>query len=387
MIDDLNDGVDQRSLSEDEGRNSDNNENEPINNDQQDDNENNDEAGRRIDPKTSKKRIVRNPIPKLNPARLKGPKGVHTIEEYFKGFKFHGKGHEKHDLNRVMKRLEHWGHRLFPKYQFDDFIEKLEALGTKKELQTFLTRYRRDMMLDEVIIRDEDDAVDEREKSPEPVDEFDLLIAEQIEKTKQGATTVETTQRNNDIFDSLLNSQSQKVSSSSQQVNNSESNNTTESEEEIKKRIERNRQQAIERRRAKLQQDGQIKRAKFSEASIASPEIEIAEEVSRPSNNLSPTNESNSKVQTPTTNDKEQAPTLTDEEINSIFNSDTQSSDYTDIQNTGIFNVNQQLSSTIDNNLNNTNAPRSLLTDEELEREINEAVTQFAQQKKRTHST
>lgn len=386
MIDDLNDGVDQRSLSEDEGRNSDNNENEPINNDQQDDNENNDEAGRRIDPKTSKKRIVRNPMPKLNPARLKGPKGVHTIEEYFKGFKFHGKGHEKHDLNRVMKRLEHWGHRLFPKYQFDDFIEKLEALGTKKELQTFLTRYRRDMMLDEVIIRDEDDAVDEREKSPEPVDEFDLLIAEQIEKTKQAATTVETTQRNNDIFDSLLNSQSQKIPSSSQQVNNSESNNTTESEEEIKKRIERNRQLAIERRRAKLQ-DEQVKRAKTSEASIASPEIEIAKEVSPPSNNLSQTNESNSKVQTPATHDKEQAPTLTDEEINSIFNSDTQPSDYTDIQNAEMFNVNQQLSSTVKNNLNNPNAPRSLLTDEELEREINEAVNQFAQQKKQTHST
>ena len=38
------------------------------------------------------------------------------------------------DLDRVMKRLEHWGHRLFPKLDFDDFLERLEKLGTKKKV-------------------------------------------------------------------------------------------------------------------------------------------------------------------------------------------------------------------------------------------------------------
>ncbi|XP_015112679.1 TIMELESS-interacting protein [Diachasma alloeum] len=145
-----------------------------------------DGEGRRIDPSTSKKKIIRREIPKLNPARLKGPKGVATIEEYFEGFKFHGKGHEKADLERVMKRLEHWAHRLFPKYQFDDFLEKAEALGSKKELQTYLTKYRKDMLSVDQVMEEENEEVGEgREKSPEPVDEFDMLIAEQIERTKQ----------------------------------------------------------------------------------------------------------------------------------------------------------------------------------------------------------
>ena len=34
-----------------------------------------------------------------------------------------------------MGMLEHWAHRLFPKATFDDFIERLEKLGSKKALQ------------------------------------------------------------------------------------------------------------------------------------------------------------------------------------------------------------------------------------------------------------
>ena len=32
----------------------------------------------------------------------------------------------------MMSTLEHWAHRLFPKASFDDFIERLEKLGSKK---------------------------------------------------------------------------------------------------------------------------------------------------------------------------------------------------------------------------------------------------------------
>jgi len=38
------------------------------------------------------------------------------------------------DLKLLMSRLEHWAHRLFPKLSFDDFIERLEKLGSKKEI-------------------------------------------------------------------------------------------------------------------------------------------------------------------------------------------------------------------------------------------------------------
>jgi TIMELESS-interacting protein len=72
---------------------------------------------------------------KLDPERLKGPRGITVIENAFKDFKFHGKGHERLDLNRVMKRLEHWAHRLYPRFQFDDCLDKIEKLGQKKPVQ------------------------------------------------------------------------------------------------------------------------------------------------------------------------------------------------------------------------------------------------------------
>ena len=43
-----------------------------------------------------------------------GARGVHTLEELFADFKPHGKGREFEDLDVVMKKMEHWAHRLFP---------------------------------------------------------------------------------------------------------------------------------------------------------------------------------------------------------------------------------------------------------------------------------
>ncbi|KOC68406.1 Protein TIPIN like protein [Habropoda laboriosa] len=222
-------------------------------------------AKRRIDPSTSKTHIVRNPVPKLNTERLKGPKGIHTIEKYFEGFKFHGKGHEKMDLDRIMKRLEHWGHRLFPKLDFDDFLEKLEKLGNKKDLQVFITRYRLDMINNDSDVTDQDiiDAEEDKEQD-EPFDEFDKLIAEQIEKQKhiiQKSSISDTSQNNNEAFDKLL---------SQCNVKNSQSVNTTSTSsqlsDEVKERIERNRQQAVQRRLARLKEvQEEAKRKKLEE--------------------------------------------------------------------------------------------------------------------------
>ncbi|XP_011341926.2 LOW QUALITY PROTEIN: protein TIPIN homolog [Ooceraea biroi] len=96
-------------------------------------------TARRIDPSTATRtHVIRNPAPKLNTERLKGPNGIQIIEKYFEAFKFYGKGHEKTDLDRIMKRLEHWSYRLFPKYHFDDFLARAEQLGAKKDLRDIL---------------------------------------------------------------------------------------------------------------------------------------------------------------------------------------------------------------------------------------------------------
>lgn len=56
------------------------------------------------------------------------------MESFFSDMKLHGKGREREDLEAVMKRLEHWAHRLAPRLQFDDCLKKIEKLGSKKEV-------------------------------------------------------------------------------------------------------------------------------------------------------------------------------------------------------------------------------------------------------------
>lgn len=209
---------------------------------------------KRIDPSTSsKKHIVRNPLPKLNTERLKSPKGIHTIEKYFEGFKYYEKGYEKLDLDRIMKRLEHWGHRLFPKLDFDDFLERLEKLGTKKDLQVFIKKYRQDMINEDIDIINQDNNIDieENKEQDEPIDEFDLLIAEQIEKQKQvmqqSSFNIVTT--NDDVFDKLLSE-----SNTTNSLVTTNTSNSSQLSNEVKERIEKNRQQAIQRRLAKLKE-------------------------------------------------------------------------------------------------------------------------------------
>lgn len=125
-----------------------------------------------------KKRIVKprkavlNPQPKLDPVRLCGKRGIGTLESFFSGIEFKGKGHEKSDLNLVMTRLEHWAHRLFPKMTFDDCIDKIEDLGAKRQVLTYKTKIR-------MGLEGEEDTVNRGPSSPEPViqeDPFDALF-------------------------------------------------------------------------------------------------------------------------------------------------------------------------------------------------------------------
>ncbi|EDW55649.1 GM17286 [Drosophila sechellia] len=131
-----------------------------------------------------KKRAVRNPRPRLTVETLRGPRGIQTIEDYFKDIKFKGKGYEKTDLDEVLRRLQHWGHRMYPTYTFDDVLNNIERLGKKKPLQVHMARYRlgqlEQMRAHEVEALEE--AQDEQQEGAgeEPFDEFDALLGEQI---------------------------------------------------------------------------------------------------------------------------------------------------------------------------------------------------------------
>ncbi|XP_033749711.1 TIMELESS-interacting protein-like [Pecten maximus] len=95
--------------------------------------------------KGAAKKVVRKPIPKLDATRLCGERGIPILPKTFQGIKFKGKGHEAKDLGVIMRYLEHWAHRLFPKMPFDEVLERIERLGTKKEVQSCIKRMRLDM--------------------------------------------------------------------------------------------------------------------------------------------------------------------------------------------------------------------------------------------------
>lgn len=147
--------------------------------------------------------------------RLRGTRGLSLLPTWFENIQLKGKGHEFEDLNTVMNRLEQWTHRLFPRYTFDDSIDKLEKLGKKNEVKVMLKRIRMDMDVNNCVTQTEDDVV---EPSPPQIDIFDQI-----------ANTV-------DIFP----------------VTSTPSVSNTGLTEEQRQRMMRNRMLAEERRQAKI---------------------------------------------------------------------------------------------------------------------------------------
>lgn len=179
------------------------------------------ESGREALVPVPPKRTVKRNIPKLDAQRLTSERGLPALRHVFDKAKFKGKGHEAEDLKTLIRHMEHWAHRLFPKLQFEDFIDRVEYLGNKKEVQTCLKRIRLDLpILHEDFISNNDEVGENNER--------------------------DTTATELDPF--LTNSpESEKFASES-------SRSLT---EEQQQRIERNKQLALERRQAKLLSNSQ----------------------------------------------------------------------------------------------------------------------------------
>ncbi|XP_027779935.1 TIMELESS-interacting protein [Marmota flaviventris] len=167
------------------------------------------------------KRTVKRNIPKLDAQRLISERGLPALRHVFDKTKFKGKGHEAEDLKTLIRNMEHWAHRLFPKLQFEDFIDRVEYLGNKKEVQTCLKRIRLDLPILHEDFVSNDDEVGESKGLDVTAAELDPFLTDSSESEK---------------FASEL------------------SRNLT---EEQQQRIERNKQLALERRQAKLLSNSQ----------------------------------------------------------------------------------------------------------------------------------
>lgn len=90
----------------------------------------------------SKKKKQNNRGPKLDSNLLLSSRGFPALKSMTQQLKFKGPGHEYKDLNLLMSKLEHWAHRLYPKYTFGDTLEQLEVLGNKASVKSAMQRMR-----------------------------------------------------------------------------------------------------------------------------------------------------------------------------------------------------------------------------------------------------
>ncbi|XP_030622696.1 TIMELESS-interacting protein [Chanos chanos] len=144
----------------------------------------------------AKRRAVKRPQPKLDSQRLVSERGLPALRTLFDNVRFKGKGHEAEDLKVLMQKMENWAHRLYPKLQFEDFIDKLEVLGNKKEVQTCLKRIRLDMPLvhEDFIGRDED-AEAGAPSEPDPFGDGDFPEEAFVHSTPAPVSLTEEQQR------------------------------------------------------------------------------------------------------------------------------------------------------------------------------------------------
>ncbi|XP_045755785.1 TIMELESS-interacting protein isoform X2 [Mirounga angustirostris] len=198
------------------------------------------ESGRGAPVPVPPKRTVKRNIPKLDAQRLTSERGLPALRHVFDKAKFKGKGHEAEDLKTLIRHMEHWAHRLFPKLQFEDFIDRVEYLGSKKEVQTCLKRIRLDL----------------------PILHEDF-ISNNDEGGENHGHDVTATQSDPFLTNSL-------------ESENFASESGRSLTEEQQQRIERNKQLALERRQAKLLSNSQ---SLGNDLLINTPRTQTIEEV------------------------------------------------------------------------------------------------------------
>ncbi|NXK38567.1 TIPIN protein, partial [Piprites chloris] len=178
---------------------------------------------------------LKRPRPKLDAQRLTSERGLPALRHMFDNVKFKGKGHEAEDLKTLIQHMEHWAHRLFPQLQFEDFIDRVENLGNKKEVQTCLKRIRLDLPI-----------LHEDYKNHEAEGESNGLDA--------AAEDARSSSGNAEELKSLPG---------------------TALTEEQQERMKKNRQLALERRQARLQglSQAQLSQAQLSQAQLSGEEL------------------------------------------------------------------------------------------------------------------
>lgn len=202
----------------------------------------------------TKKKVVRNPQPKLDPDRLCGKRGIALLPKVFEKVTFKGKGYETNDLDKMMAILEHWAHRLYPRLPLNDVLERIEKLGTKRPVQTCIRRIRADMPIfseDFAEEEEEEDTVRRQQDDKNNEDIFeDLLLKQEIEAELNSVQ--EMNRYETEDFETVRDLPATQEHPSVPQDCKTPTNKVLLTEEQ-KEKIECNKQIAEEHRKLKLQ--------------------------------------------------------------------------------------------------------------------------------------
>lgn len=81
--------------------------------------------------------------PNLTPELLLSDNGLGYVLRHFPGaFKFRGRGHEVSDLGNLIGLYSEWHSHLLPYYSFDQFVHKVEKVGTTKRVKMCIRELR-----------------------------------------------------------------------------------------------------------------------------------------------------------------------------------------------------------------------------------------------------
>ncbi|KAJ3177087.1 hypothetical protein HDU85_006013 [Gaertneriomyces sp. JEL0708] len=113
-------------------------------------------------------RKPREPLPKLDANRLLGPKGLPRLMTLSKKLSLHPSRSQNHkNLQKLLTFYQIWGHSLYPKLNFQTFIEQTEKKCHERRLKVFLDSCRiADRRMRAGIIVDDDQRPEEDSAEP-----------------------------------------------------------------------------------------------------------------------------------------------------------------------------------------------------------------------------
>ncbi|CAM8884165.1 unnamed protein product [Rhodiola kirilowii] len=230
-------------------------------------------SGKELEKPTEKLKKAPRTRPKLTPESLLSNDGLGYVLRHFpRSFKYRGRGHEVSDLGNLIGMYEEWHSHLLPYYSFEQFVHKVEQVGTTKHVKMALRDLREkianggdltklhEMSGDhqgnhEQEAKDlEDPGHDHEDASFQNQDDImqEDILHNIFEKTNEEAshalqskTTGDTTQCEVDVSSKGIETEKAKIPT--QGNNSGKSGGVNEMTEEQKARIEANRMKALEK--------------------------------------------------------------------------------------------------------------------------------------------